>query len=134
MGDYTLKNYNLDEAGILQPLSEELGLEAVGISLSQMPPGMGYPYVHAHKEQEEVFICLNGTGTIMVGDEEIAMKAGDFLRISPDVARAVGNKTSESCTFLILGALPPGKFSSEKRMFLINDGIEMKDRECDWSS
>lgn len=133
MGDYTLKSYNLDEAGILQPLSQDLGLEAVGISISQMPPGMGYPYFHAHKEQEEVFICLKGTGTIMVGDEEVAMKAGDFLRISPDVARAVGNKTSESCTFLILGALPPGKFADDKKMFLISDGIEIKDRTCDWS-
>ena len=133
MGDYTLKNYNLDEAGILQPLAQDLGLEAVGISLSQMPSGMGYPYFHAHKEQEEIFICLKGTGTIVVGDEEIAMKTGDFLRVSADVARAVGNKTSEPCTFLILGALPPEKFTSDKTMFLINDGVEMKDKTCDWS-
>ena len=133
MGDYTLKSYNLEEAGILQPLANDLGLEAVGISLSLMPPGMGYPYFHAHKEQEEVFICLKGTGTILVEDEEISMKAGDFLRISADVARAVGNKTSEPCTFLILGALPTGKFQSDKP-FVISDGIEIKDRTCDWSS
>ncbi len=134
MGDYTLKHYNLDEVGVLQPLKNDLGLEAVGISLSRMEPGMGYPYFHAHKEQEEIFICLKGTGTIKVGDEEVAMKAGDFLRISADVPRAVGNKTDAACTFLILGALPPVKFLSDKMMFLISDGIEMKDRGCDWSS
>jgi len=134
MGDYTLKSYNLDEAGILQPLAGDLGLEAVGISLSHMPPGMGYPYFHAHEEQEEIFICLKGTGTMLVGDEEIAMKAGDFLRISADVPRAVGNKTSEPCTYLILGGLPVEKYKSEEKMFLISDGIEMQDKTCDWSS
>jgi len=133
MGDYTLKHYNLKEAGVLQPLKDDLGLEAVGVSLSRMEPGMGYPYFHAHQEQEEIFICLEGTGTILVGEEEITMKAGDFLRVSADVARSVGNRTSEACTFLILGALPPERFTSEEGMFLISDGIEMKDKLCDWS-
>jgi uncharacterized cupin superfamily protein len=133
MGDYTLKSYNMEEAGILQSLATDLGLEAVGISLSQMPPGMGYPFFHAHKEQEEVFICLKGSGTILVGDDEITMKTGDFLRISADVPRAVGNRTSEPCTFLMLGAMPPQKFKSEEGMFVISDGIEMQDRICDWT-
>lgn len=134
MGDYTLKSYSMDEASLLQPLKSDLGLEAVGVSLSRMEPGMGYPYFHAHKAQEEIFICLKGTGTMLIGDKEIAMKAGDFLRISADVPRAVGNKTSEPCTYLILGALPPEKFTDRGGMFLISDGIEMKDRNCDWSS
>jgi uncharacterized cupin superfamily protein len=133
MGDYTLKNYDLDLATILQPLKSDLGLEAVGISLSRIEPGMGYPFFHAHKAQEEVFICLGGTGTIMVADEEITMKQGDFLRISADVPRAVGNKTSETVTFLMLGALPPEKYTEEGGMFLISDGIELQDRICDWS-
>lgn len=134
MGDYTLKSYNLDEATLLQPLKNDLGLQAVGVSLSRMEPGMGYPMFHAHKEQEEIVICLKGTGTMLVGDDEIAMKAGDFLRISPDVPRAVGNKTNEPCTFLILGALPPQKYRSEGGMFLIEDGIEMNDKIANWSS
>ena len=62
------------------------------------------------------------------------MKAGDFLRISADVPRAVGNKTSEPCTFLILGALPPERYKGEEGMFLISDGIEMQEDICNWSS
>ncbi len=132
MGDYTLKSYDLDAATILQPLKSDLGLEAVGISLSRVEPGMGYPFFHAHKEQEEIFICLKGTGTILVADEEVTMKPGDFLRISADVRRAVGNKTSEPCTFLILGALPPERYKGEEGMFLISDGIEMQEDVCNW--
>jgi uncharacterized cupin superfamily protein len=134
MGDYTLKHYNLDEATLLQPLKNDLGLEAVGVSLARVEPGMGYPYFHAHKEQEEIFICLTGSGTLMVGDEEVTMKAGDFMRISADVPRAVGNRTDQPCTFLILGALPPQKYKGEEGMFLISDGIEIQERICDWSA
>jgi len=133
MGDYTLKHYDIDAATLLQPLKSDLGLEAVGVSLARMEPGMGYPYFHAHKEQEEIFICLKGTGTIIVGDEEVSVKAGDFMRISADVPRAIGNKTSEACTFLILGALPPERYKGEEGMFLISDGIEMHDKVPDWS-
>ena len=132
MGDYTLKHYDIDAATLLQPLKSDLGLEAVGVSLSRVEPGMGYPFFHAHKAQEEIFICLNGSGTMLVGDEEITMKPGDFLRISADVPRAVGNRTSEVCTFLILGAMPPEKYKGEG-MFLIDDGIEMHDKVPDWS-
>jgi len=132
MGDYTLKHYDIDAATLLQPLKSDLGLEAVGVSLSRVEPGMGYPFFHAHKAQEEIFICLNGSGTMLVGDEEITMKPGDFLRISADVPRAVGNRTSEACTFLILGAMPPEKYKGEG-MFLIDDGIEMHDKVPDWS-
>ncbi len=133
MSDYTLKHYNLDEVGLLQPLKNDLGLTGVGISLSRIEPGMGYPFFHAHKEQEEIFICLQGTGTMLVGDDEITMKPGDFLRVSANVPRAVGNRTKEPCTFLLLGGLPVEKYKSEESMMLIDDGIEMEDKNPDWS-
>lgn len=134
MGDYTLKHYDFDRGSLLHPLKKALGLTSVGISLSRMEPGMGYPFFHAHKEQEEIFICIEGSGTMLVEDEEITMKPGDFLRIAPEVPRAVGNRTSEPCTFLILGALPPEKYRAEaEAMFLIEDGIEMQDKIADWS-
>lgn len=134
MGDYTLKHYDFDKGSLLHPLKKALGLTAVGVSLSRMEPGMGYPFFHAHKAEEEIFICLEGSGTMLVEDEEITMKRGDFLRIAPEVPRAVGNRTKEPCTFLILGALPPEKYKSEAEgMFLIDDGIEMQDRIADWT-
>jgi uncharacterized cupin superfamily protein len=133
MGDYTLNHYNLDEATLLQPLKDDLGLHAVGVSLARMEPGTGYPYFHAHKEQEEIFICLQGTGTIFIGDEELTMTAGDFLRVSPEVPRAVGNRTRKPGVFLLLGALPSERYRSDESLFLIDDGIELHDRSPDWS-
>ncbi len=133
MGDYTLKHYNLDEVGLLQPLKRDLKLTAIGVSLSKMDPGMGYPFFHAHEEQEEIFICLKGTGTILVGTDEVTMKPGDILRVSPDVPRALGNRTKEPCTFLLLGALPAKKYRNDESMMLIDDGIDMTDKNPDWS-
>jgi uncharacterized cupin superfamily protein len=133
MTDYTLKHYNLNEVGLLQPLKKDLGLKAIGVSLARMEPGFGYPFFHAHEEQEEVFICLKGNGTMLVGDEEISMKPGDILRVGPSVPRAIGNRTKEACTFLLLGGLPSKKYDDPESMMLINDGIEMTDRNPDWT-
>lgn len=133
MADYTLKRYNLDEVGLLQPLKNDLGLTAVGVSLARLEPGLGYPFFHAHEEQEEIFLCLKGSGTMLVGDEEITMKPGDILRVAPSVRRALGNRTKEPGTFLLLGGLPPGKYQDKESMMLINDGIEMLDQNPDWS-
>ncbi|GAB4354782.1 MAG: hypothetical protein Kow0099_38880 [Candidatus Abyssubacteria bacterium] len=133
MADYTLKHYNLDEVGLLQPLKNDLGLKAIGVSLSRIEPGMGYPFFHAHKEQEEIFLCLKGTGTILLNDTEITMKPGDILRVGPDVPRALGNRTKEPCTFLLLGGLPVEKFKNEESLMLIDDGIEMTDKYPDWT-
>ena len=71
MGDYTLKHYDFDRGSLLHSLKKALGLTSVGVSLSRMEPGMGYPFFHAHKEQEEIFICLEGSGTLLVEDEEM---------------------------------------------------------------
>jgi uncharacterized cupin superfamily protein len=133
MCDYTLKHYNLDEVGLLQPLKNDLKLTAIGISLSRMEPGSGYPFYHAHEEQEEIYVCLKGTGTMMVGDDEITMKPGDIVRVSPDLPRALGNRTKEPCTFLLLGALPAKQYKDDESPMLINDGIEMADKNPDWS-
>jgi uncharacterized cupin superfamily protein len=133
MADYTLKHYNLDDVGLLQPLKNDLGLKAIGVSLSRMEPGTGYPFFHAHKEQEEIFLCLKGTGTILLNDKEITMKPGDILRVGPNVPRALGNRTKEPCTFLLLGALPAQKYKNDESPMLIDDGIEMTEKYPDWT-
>ncbi len=133
MSDYTLKHYDLDEVGLLQPLKNDLGLKAVGVSFARLEPGFGYPFFHAHEEQEEIFVCIKGTGTMLVGDEEFTMKPGDIVRVGPAVRRALGNRTKEPCTFLLMGGLPPNKYNDEESMMLINDGIEMIEQNPDWT-
>jgi uncharacterized cupin superfamily protein len=55
----------------------------LGISFDIVPPGKrGCPY-HFHHAQEEMFIILEGTGTLRVAGEMLPIKAGDIAFIPP---------------------------------------------------
>ena len=58
----------------------------LGISIDVVAPGMrGCPY-HFHYAQEEAFVILEGTGTLRVAGEMLALKAGDTIFIPPGPA------------------------------------------------
>jgi mannose-6-phosphate isomerase-like protein (cupin superfamily) len=64
-------------------LSRPMGCRAVGFSLVRDKPGPGTAYVHRHKMQEEVFITLKGTGSIILDGKRISMPEGIIIRVAP---------------------------------------------------
>jgi uncharacterized cupin superfamily protein len=55
----------------------------LGASIDTLPPGKrGCPY-HFHHAQEELFIVLEGTGTLRVAGEMLPLRAGDVVFIPP---------------------------------------------------
>ena len=45
------------------------------------------PFVHSHKQNEEIYAILEGTGVAVIDGKSIDLKAGDWLRISPSAKR-----------------------------------------------
>lgn len=43
-------------------LHDQLGLTGAEISINQMPAGSNVPFVHAHKNNEEIYGILSGKG------------------------------------------------------------------------
>ena len=68
-------------------LHDLLGLTGAEISINHLPAGVGVPFVHAHKNNEEIYIILSGKGKAIVDDEEISLQSGDIVRISPNGKR-----------------------------------------------
>ncbi len=55
----------------------------LGASFDVLPPGKrGCPY-HFHHAEEEMFIVLEGTGTLRVAGEMLPVKPGDVIFIPP---------------------------------------------------
>src|SRR6476659_9408908 len=55
----------------------------LGASVDVLPPGKrGCPY-HLHHAQEEMFIVLEGHGTMRVAGEMLAVKPGDIVFVPP---------------------------------------------------
>lgn len=68
-------------------LHDSLELTGAEISVNLLPAGASVPFVHSHKQNEEIYAILEGKGYAVIDGEKIALTAGDFIRISPAAKR-----------------------------------------------
>lgn len=68
-------------------LHDLLSLTGAEVSLNNLPAGTGVPFVHAHKNNEEIYGILAGKGKAVIDGETIALAAGDWIRVSPAARR-----------------------------------------------
>jgi uncharacterized cupin superfamily protein len=129
--DYTKMTLRLSDVKDKEFMSRPMGCKGVGFSFVRYKPGEGATYVHRHEVQEEVFITLQGTGTIILDDERISMPEGTIVRVGPGVYRALGNDSDADVVFMILGAVPPADFPLGGRT-LLGDGIPDREKVPRW--
>jgi uncharacterized cupin superfamily protein len=55
----------------------------LGASIDIVPPGQRSCPYHFHYAQEEMFIVLEGSGTLRVADEMLPLQAGDVIFVPP---------------------------------------------------
>lgn len=68
-------------------LHDALGLTGAEISINALPAGASVPFVHAHKQNEEIYAVTEGKGYAVIDGEKVALAAGDWLRIPPAAKR-----------------------------------------------
>lgn len=84
-----MKNYNkisITEDSRIE-LHDKLGLTGAEVSINTLPTGANVPFIHSHKNNEEIYAILDGEGLVIIDGEKITIKTGDFLRISPSGKR-----------------------------------------------
>jgi quercetin dioxygenase-like cupin family protein len=81
-----------------------LGAEAFGFNVVDIEAGGEIPaHDHTGDNQEEVFIILEGQGTVVTDGEEHDAPAGTFCRFAPEVNRTIRNKSEEPVRALLIG-------------------------------
>ena len=70
-------------------LHDKLGLTSCEISVSLMPAGVKLPFNHKHRQNEEVYIFLKGTGKMILDGETVELKEGSCVKVLPDVVRTM---------------------------------------------
>ncbi|MDE6655396.1 MAG: cupin domain-containing protein [Anaeroplasmataceae bacterium] len=83
-------------------LHERLSLTGAEVSFNQLPAGAGVPFVHAHKQNEEIYIILEGEGTAVIDDQTITLTKGDCLRVSPSSKRQFFAGKENSISFICI--------------------------------
>ena len=70
-------------AGVIGPRVAGTAARDLGCGYDIVPPGKcGCPY-HLHYAEEEMFVILEGEGTLRVAGEMIPIRAGDVIDIPP---------------------------------------------------
>jgi uncharacterized cupin superfamily protein len=64
-------------------LAEGTAARKLGAAIDIVAPGMRSCPYHLHHAQEEMFIVLEGTGTLRVAGEMLPLRAGDVVFIPP---------------------------------------------------
>ena len=73
--------------GARTELHDALNLTGAEISINELPKGAGVPFVHSHKQNEEIYGILEGQGVAEIDRQKITLSAGDWIRISPAAKR-----------------------------------------------
>ena len=82
-----------------------LGLTSFGMNVVELPPGETIPeHTEVDTDQEEVFIALQGTPTMVIDGQDHPMRAGTFVRLDPEPRRTVRNDGAEQAAVLIVSA------------------------------
>ena len=96
MSDYTIANLKQidDSAGERAPAYEarlgrrHLDSEHLGVSYFRYSPGFRSPIGHSHREQEEAYVVIGGSGRIKLNDEIVELRQWDVVRVAPQTVRA----------------------------------------------
>jgi uncharacterized cupin superfamily protein len=86
-----------------QRLRADLGVTSFGINLIVLEPGQR-GRVHAHREQEEVYLVLAGELTLLLEDGAAhVLRRGDLARVGPQERRQLVNRGDARLELLALG-------------------------------
>ena len=67
---------------------KHLGSRDLGVSLFRYAPNLRSPMAHSHREQEEAYVVVAGSGRALLDGEVVELRQWDVVRVSPEVVRA----------------------------------------------
>ena len=83
--------------------SRDLGLEQSGMGYERLAPNFRVPFGHTHKEQEELYVVVSGSGRVKLDDEVVEFGQWDAFRVAPGVWRCF-EAGDDGCEILAFGA------------------------------
>jgi len=123
-----MKNYQVAKT-LNEPrveLKESLNLSGCEVSINELPANVSVPFVHSHKQNEELYIITEGDGELFIDGEVIKVSKDDAVRIDPDGKRcfkAGKNGIKMICIQTKRGSL---------EQYTMTDGVIVEDVKPSW--
>lgn len=80
-------------------LHDKLSLTGAEVSINNLPAGANVPFIHSHKNNEEIYVVLGGKGKAVIDGENVELTAGDWIRVSPAGKRQFFAAENSSISF-----------------------------------
>ncbi|MGE4049439.1 MAG: cupin domain-containing protein [Piscinibacter sp.] len=130
--------------------SAGIGARKLGYNLTELPPGKSQCPFHSHREEEEMFLILEGEGELRFGEQRFKVRRHDVIACptgGPEVAHQIINTGKMPLRYLSLSNIAAteiceypdsqkiGVFASTsptsglRRLFRAEAGVEYYDRE-----
>lgn len=107
-------------------LAKQLETDALGARLWRLRPGQTITK-HRHRIQTELYVVLEGTGRMRIGEEVLTLEPLSALVVDPRTVRQVFNDTEADALWLVCGAPPESgntlEMSAETIADLYPDGL-----------
>jgi uncharacterized cupin superfamily protein len=83
-------------------IGRAIGLQKLGCALFVVPPGKrAFPY-HAHSLMEEMYVVLEGSGTLRQDGQEHPVREGDVIASPIGKAHQIVNTSDKSLKYLVI--------------------------------
>lgn len=87
-----------------QFVKEAVGSSSCEISFGTLPKGAAVPFFHSHRENEEHYIILSGSGRFQVDDEVFDIAEGSVIRVSTGCDRNLLCTSEQPMTYICIQA------------------------------
>ena len=85
--------------------TRDLGLEEAAISYQRLQPGVRQAFGHRHTSQEEVYVVVEGSGRVKLGDEMVDLAVWDAVRVPAPTWRCF-EAGPDGIAYVAVGAPP----------------------------
>ena len=99
MSNYTKTNIGNEARA---ELHEALSLTGAEVSINSLPASAGVPFVHSHKNNEEIYGIIAGKGTAIIDGDTVEITADDWLKISPAAKRQFSAASDSGITYVCI--------------------------------
>ena len=81
-----------------------LDLNSMEVSLNRDTPDSGVDFFHSHKNNEELYIFIGGSGEMVVDNDRFSVEEGSVVRVATGVKRAWWNTGTEDLYYIVVQA------------------------------
>ena len=93
------RNHRGGQVSYLLLTEGQFGSRHLSITWVEGAPGSEQP-VHAHPDNEQVYVIVRGRGLMKVGDEELQVGAGELVFVPPGTGHAILNTGDEPLVYV----------------------------------